>query len=335
LSRREPGVRVGIEIELLAPAGSSRFELGRQLATALGGEARPGFHRDTEPSHSDRWPRLHHLSQAVLVTGGQDQPRCRLVDDITIRDELDRLAGPTAGCHRVITDDVRIIRLAQRVLEPGAPIDTVLVPLAKLFATEVTPESRDRFRVADRGGSTVAMVVPQGAERERVCEVVTAVIDRDHRRALAQLLEPARAAGFTVPVEAAVHLHLDADLFRQGPRFAQLVRLFATRRDWLREHFGTNPRCRRLGPVPDEIVALVDEPGFEARPWPEIEATLAAMKLTKFRDLNLANLVRRTAGKDTVEIRILPGSIDPDAIIDQVVELEDLVLPRTVSPGPE
>ena len=318
--------RVGVEIELLAPPGSSRFALAETLAAELGGAVVPGFHRDTEASTDPRYARIHHLSQAVTVTGADGRPRCRLVDDTTIRDEVDRSAPSRPGRYRVLADDPRLIRLAERHLDPAAPIEVVLGPLAELFGTAVVPLSRGRFRVHDAGGGTVAMVVPQGGERERVCEIVTAVIERDHRQALAELLEPARRAGFGVPAEAAVHVHLDAEPFRNGPRLAHLVRLFAQRGPELRARFATNPRCRRLGPPPEALVALVDEPGFAQRPWPEIEAALAGVGLTKFADVNLVNLWRRTAGKDTVEIRILPGSIDPDAIVAQLAEIESLVL---------
>ncbi len=321
-----PTARMGVEIELLAPPGSSRFALAQILAAELGGAVVPGFHRDTEASPDPRHPRIHHLSQAVTVTGADGRPRCRLVDDTTIRDELDRSAPPRPGRYRVLADDPRLIRLAERHLRPDAPIDAVLAPLAELFGTAVQPLSRGRFRLDDAGGSTVAMVVPQGRERERVCEIVTAVIERDHRRALAELLDPARRAGFGVPVEAAVHVHLDAEPFRSGARLAHLVRLFASRGPELRARFATNPRCRRLGPPPEALVALVDEPGFERRPWPAIEEALAGVGLTKFADVNLVNLWRRTPGKDTVEIRILPGSISPDAIVAQLAEIEALVL---------
>ncbi|MEZ5411128.1 MAG: amidoligase family protein [Acidimicrobiales bacterium] len=318
--------RVGVEIELLAPPGGSRFALAEALAAELGGAAAPGFHRDTEASTDPRRPLVHHLSQSVTVTGSDGRPRCRLVDDTTIRDELDRSAAPRPGRYRVLADDPRLIRLAERHLRPGDPIDAVLAPVAELFGTAVLPLSRNRFRVDDTGGSTVAMVVPQGGERERVCEIVTAVIDRDHRQALAALLEPAGRAGFGVPVEAAVHVHLDAEPFRNAPRLAHLVRLFAEHGPELRARFATNPRCRRLGPPPQALVELVNEPGFGDRPWPAVEAALAGVGLTKYADVNLVNLWRRTPGKDTVEIRILPGSMDPDAIVAQLATIEALVL---------
>lgn len=319
------GMRVGVEIELLAPVGSSRFHLARELAGCLGGRLAPAFLRDTEPSPDERHPRYHHLSQAVVVADGEGRLRCRLVDDTTIRDELDSKASAPPGRYRVISDDVRLIRLAERQVDPAAPAATVLEPLAALFGTGIETLSRGRFRLDDHGGSTVAMAVPQGGQRERVCEIVTRVIERDHRAELAALLEPAQRAGFVVPVEAAVHVHLDAEPFRLPARFAHLVRLFAHDRQRLRQEFGTNPRCRRLGPVPSDLLDLVEQPGFEQRPWADIETDLAGIELTKYSDLNLVNLRRRTRGKDTVEIRILPGSIDPDAIVAQVARLEHLL----------
>ncbi|GMA86270.1 hypothetical protein GCM10025868_15200 [Angustibacter aerolatus] len=95
-----------------------------------------------------------------------------------------------------------------------------------LFGTTV-----ERFgpfgRVGDETGSTVALAAPLPPGRERPCEIVTPPIERDHLAVLESLLAPARALGFTVPVEAAVHLHVDGGPFRQVHAFTNLVRLFA------------------------------------------------------------------------------------------------------------
>ncbi len=319
------GSRVGIEVELLAPVGGSRRDLAHRLAQLFGGRVAPAFHRDTEPAPSGRPGRYHHLSLAQVVSDADGRPRCRLVDDTTIRDDLDRRAPAPAGHYRIISDDVRMARLVERRADPAAAAAAVLEPVAELFGTAVDDLGQGRYRVDDAGGVTVAMVVPQGGQRERVCEVVTAVIDADHRAALAALLEPAEDAGYTVPAEAAVHVHFDAEVFRSGPRLAHLVQLFADRRDWLWQSFGTNPRCRRLAPVPTALVELVSRTGFAGRDWAEIEAELSGLALSKYCDLNLTNLVRRTPGKDTVEIRILPGGIDADVIVGQIATLERLV----------
>ena len=101
---------------------------------------------------------------------------------------------------------------------------------------------------------TIAVALPLPPGRERPCEIVTPPLVSGHREALGRLLAPARALGFTVPHEAAVHLHLDAGPFRGPAAFANVVRLFGWWREELWAALGTNPACRRLGPLPSGLL---------------------------------------------------------------------------------
>ena len=160
-----------------------------------------------------------------------------------------------------------------------------------------------------------------------------AVEDADGRplARLEELLAPARQLGFTVPAEAAVHLHVDAEPLRDVHTFANLVRLFSAWRGRLREALGTNPRCRRLAPLPTAVVELVRD-GVPHR-WPDLCAAVSGLGLTKFADVNLTALVAPRAVKDTVEIRCLPGSIDADAVLARA-ELVESLLQRCRDPRP-
>ncbi len=280
------------------------------------------FHHDTEPSLVDGRAVFHHLTKGFVVLDDAGEARCRLVDDVTIRNDLESTAPPAGPeWYRVLSDEPRLLRLIDRLADPLAPADAVLDPVAEAFGTEVERRPDGRYRLDDRGGATVAMVTPQGGERERACELITPPIDRDHRTRLEALLAPARRLGFVVPDEAAVHIHLDAAPFRSAAGVAALVEMFATDRDDLWRTIGTNPRCRRLAPLPAELVEAVGSPGFSARPWPEVLELLRSLPLTKYSDCNLVNLRDATIGKDTVEMRILPGAADADSILDGVAEL--------------
>ncbi|NKY41210.1 hypothetical protein HGA02_17295, partial [Cellulomonas septica] len=147
-----------------------------------------------------------------------------------------------------------------------------------------------------------------------------------HATALGRLLAPARELGFTVPQEAAVHLHLDAAPFRQPAPFANVVRLFG----WWREHLwtalGTNAACRRLGPLPSDLLDLVArEPGDGPDAWATLAADARSTGLTKFADVNLTQVVAADPLRDTLEVRILPGSIDEDAIVRDAALVEALL----------
>lgn len=222
-----------------------------------------------------------------------------------------------------------------RHADPDAAIDDVLEPVAALFGVDVA-EGEGIHRVDDDSGATVVMAAPLVGERERPCEVITPPLDRDHAARLEQLLGPARDLGFTVPAEAAVHLHLDAGPLRQVHTFANLVGAFAHWRDQLREAFGTNPRCRRLGPPPQAVVDLVSGP-LPAR-WDDLAAAAAQLALTgpgltKYEDVNLTALVTPFPGKDTVEIRCLPGTTATAEVVRASLLVERL-LDRCQDPRP-
>jgi hypothetical protein len=317
--------RVGLEIELLAPPGADRDRLATAIVDAGGGHWRRFFEHCTESS-SDRpdhrnW---HHLSRAVEVFGSDRAPLCRIVDDTTIKAGLS--TAISTRDYRIVGDDKRIVFLIRRLASPTAEIDDVLDPVAAVFGGAIEPHpQRRRYRLIDESGLYLATALFQRADRERVCEIVTPVISSDLGARLDALLAPARSLGCVVPAEAAVHVHFDAGVFRDAGRFHRLVELFTARRDELRQLFDTNPRCRQLGPLNDDLVTLVGSPGFDDRPWPEVDRALRPIQLSKYCDVNLRNLKDRTRGKDTVEVRILAGSIDTEAIAAQVDRLQQLL----------
>jgi hypothetical protein len=312
--------RIGFELELLAPRGSSRRVLAERLAADCRGEVRPVWHLDSEPVPLESLGgRFLHLTPGFEVLRPTGEQLCTLVDDITISADLKPGSAAVEGWHRLLTDDIRLARLLEDQCDPAAPIERVLDPIAALWGERV--ETIGNVRRLDAGGATVVLAAPAGGERERPCEIVTPPLRVNHREALAELLVPALALGFAVPFEAAVHLHFDGAPFREPMALANLIRLFGYWREPLRELLGTNPECRRLQPLPQELVAAV-----EGRPtYDELRAAADAGGLTKFYDVNLTQLFRDNPIRDTVEIRILPGSIDADEVTRLAVIIERLL----------
>ena len=294
------------------------------------------FNLDSERSRIPDRPVFYQLNRGIAVLADDGSLRCRLVDDITIDvpqpgggqdggDQQDDTPGDRAKTsepdYRIIADDARLLQLIARNASPSAPIESVLDPIGTLFGTSAHLLPRGRYRLNDRVGASIAMAIPGIDGRERVCEIVTHVIEADHHRALEHLLAPARALGFVAPTEAAVHVHLDAEPFRDAARLRRVVEYFDANSDELWALFGTNRACKRLAPAPEELLALLAEAADADQSWPEVEKGLRALKLSKFVDLNLVNLAKRTSGKDTVEVRILAKGIDADTIVDQVERL--------------
>ncbi|BCY12938.1 hypothetical protein L3i22_080260 [Actinoplanes sp. L3-i22] len=320
--------RTGFEIELMAPAGVSRRTLAMDLAGRCGGSVRPVWHSDSEPSLVPGLGRFLHLTQGFEVRRPDGTLLCTLVDDITLLAGLDPATPPLPGWFRVLTDDSRLVRLLARHSDPGGTIDTALAPAAELWGTKVQQHG-EFYRLNDAAETTIALAAPLGGERERPCEIVTPPLTTDHAARLEELLEPARALGFTVPYEAAVHLHVDGAPFRAPHALANLVRLFAYWREPLRAVLRTNPACRRLAPLPGPLVDAVQS----IPTYGDLRAAATAGELTKFFDVNLTQLLTDTPVRDTVEIRILPGAITAGPIVDQAA-LVELLLDRCLDPAP-
>lgn len=316
--------RVGFEIELVAPRGCTRADLADAVASAVGGAVGIGFHRDSEPSAVPGMGSFRHLTRGFDVTDAAGGWSCSIVDDVTIVADLDVRAAPLPGWHRIVTDDARLLNLLAAVCDPAADVADVLVPVARLFGTEVVAAGRSIHKVADRDGASIAMAAPLPGERHRPAEIVTAPLVRDHAAVLEQMLRPARDLGFTVPVEAAVHLHFDAAPFRTPVAFASVVALFAGWRPALWHLFGTNPACRRLAPPQPAMVDLVDSVG-KLDSWDEVLAAIAGIELSKYSDVNLSHVVRAPATKDTLEIRILPGADTAEEIVRHAAVAEGLL----------
>ena len=320
--------RIGFEIELMAPPGLSRHTLAHELADRCGGRVRPVWHHDSEPSLVPGLGRFLHLTRGFEVRRPDGGLHCTLVDDVALLAGLDPRAAPAPGWFRILSDDPRLLRLLAAHSDPGGSLPTALDATARLWGSAVQRHG-DVFRLDDAAGATIALAAPQGGERERPCEIVTPPLDRDHRAALHALLGPARELGFTVPTEAAVHLHLDGAPFRRADALANVVRLFAHWREPLRALLRTNPACRRLAPLPEALVWAVR--GVPTRD--DLRRAAAEGGLTKFFDVNLTQLLTDTPVRDTIEIRILPGAIDADAVVDRAA-LVELLLERCLAPEP-
>ncbi len=321
--------RTGFEIELMAPPGRTRRSLALDLAGRCGGRIRPVWHSDSEPSLVPGLGRFLHLTQGFEVRRADGTLLCTLVDDVTLLAGLDPRAAAPAGWFRILSDDPRLLRLLAAHSDPGGTLDAALDATAQLWGTAVERIGAV-YRLNDPAGATIALAAPQGGERERPCEIITPPLTGDHGAALEELLGPARELGFTVPREAAVHLHLDGAPFRQPQALANVVRLFAHWREPLRTLLQTNPACRRLAPLPEQLVTAA---GGGAPSEDDLRKAAADGGLTKFFDVNLTQLLTDTPVRDTIEIRILPGAVHADDILNRA-GLVELLLERCLDTEP-
>lgn len=316
--------KLGVEVELVAPRGKSRRDLARALAGPEGA-VRTFWHTQSEPAEVPGTPVFHNLTQGFEARDAEDRLIARLVDDLTLQEDLDRRAAPQPGWYRIVSDDPRLLRLVARHADPDrAPLEA-LRPLATLFGSTLQEGSGGMVKLVDDFGASVALAAPLPGERERGAELVTPPIGADHGAVLAALLAPARALGFLVPVEAAVHLHFDATPLCAAGRVRGLVRSWEENAALLKALVGTNPRCRRLSAWAPELRALVERPEWPGLDWAEARGKLAALNLTKYCDLNLRNLAMGDPDKHTVEVRVLPGSREVGPILESAALFEALL----------
>ncbi len=333
-----PDSRTGFELELLAPPGGSRADLAEALAAELGGRVEHGFKFHGGGRHHDG-RRICKLSPAWRVIDAQDRRLCELVDDVTIAAQLDRSAPRDDELHRLITDDVRLASwIERRCWGSSRDATSSLQALLDAFDARIgepgkhgvkRPEQR---AVLDPHGYILCVIARLEIDRQRVCELVTRPLGRDERlEQIGWLLRVARARDFSIPKEAALHLHLDAEPWRDTAPLCRLLHHAARARDSLHETFETNPRCRRLRPLDDDLQALVEETWqhLQARadppPFEDFAAEIRDAGLDKFVDVNVQGVVLPFPRQPTLELRFLPMSFDLDRIEAQLEQLENLL----------
>ena len=316
--------KTGFEIELMAPPGRSRRDLAEATAARIGGSVERFFHPQSEPSAVEGRPVFENLTPGFRVRDGAGAWVASFVDDLTLQRDLDRERAPVAG-WRIVADDGRLLRLVERHCDPDAEGDRTLEPLAALFGTEAQRHEAGMVRVVDERGRSVAIDAPLPGERERPCEIVTAPIEADHAAVLEGLLGDARSLGFTVPAEGATHVHFDGGPLCSARAIAGLVEVWTRHGEALKRLVGVNPRCVRLGDWPAGLAELTASEGFQAMDWVQARAALGGVGLTKYCDLNLANLLTGRTEKHTVEVRVLPAVRDTPPLMEAAALFEGVL----------
>ena len=230
--------------------------------------------------------------------------------------DLQRAAPPLPGWYRILSDDRRLLHLIMAQTDPDLPLPQVLDSLAALFGTRVVAGPEGIMKVEDQAGASVAMAAPLPGERERPCELVVAPLEEEQEERWEAMLEVARRLEFTVPLEGATHLHFDGAPFQDSARFAALVDLLDRQGEALKERFGVNPNCRRLGPWPQGLVELTRTPEFSRLPWERACQQLRNLRLSKYCDFNLLNLVGGHPELTTLEVRVLPSHLQAAPIAE-------------------
>lgn len=325
--------KVGLEIELMAPSGSSRQMLAEAIAAGCGGSVRRIFYPQSEPSQVPGRPILENLTLGFEVRDAQQQVVARCVDDLTLQADCDRTRSPQSGWYRIVGDDVRLLRIVSRLSDANLPLAEVLQPVAQTLGLDLQQGPEGMVKLADEVGPPIAIAAPLPGERERPCELITPPLTRDQLPQIEVYFQMARQLEFFAPVEGATHLHFDAAPLCSALVMRNLVNLFWAYGPTLKWLVGSNPWCQRLGLWPTELLALVQEPAWADLAWEQARDRLKTIPLTKYCDFNLKNLVYAPRHKHTFEIRILPVYLELPPLL-AVIDLMADLLNRAIAPEP-
>lgn len=310
-------LRVGIEFEWLAPKGYSRHTYAQYLATQIKGSVQHFWHPQVEPANVPGTPLFHNLTQGFSILDTQGHKLAHTVGDLTIQAQLNRLENAQPGWNRIVSDDIRLLLLTARHAPAMGDLYTSLAPIAELFGTK--PQQHDSIvRIEDEYQSSIILGAPMPGERERVCEVVSGIIENPTLAHIEQLITPAKELNFIIPLESATHIHFCARPLQNPRTLRNLIFFLHEYRLVLRDILQTNPRCIRLGSWPQELFFIVGEEDFVHLSWEQASARLASLPLTKFCDFNIKNLVHGFINKNTFELRILPGLMEAQPVLNAI-----------------
>ncbi len=302
---------LGVEVELLAPRGLTRYDLALAIAQRIQGTVHRFFHADSEPSKIPHKPLFYHLTPAFEVRDAQGKWLVRCVDDVTLRTGLNPQAAAQEGWYRILSDDARLIGLIKQHTSADLALAESLSAIGALFATKPVKNEGNVYRIATLANEPIALAAPMPGERERACELITAPLPyENYAETLAMVLQEAKNLGFLLPKEGASHLHFDGDAFTSASVLTTMMKRLHSQRLSLRQQLNTNPHCTRIGCWSEEIINTINADDFCTLSWQHARQRLAAQKVSKYCDFNIRNLVYPHKDKHTFEVRILPSCLD-------------------------
>jgi hypothetical protein len=329
-----PDSLTGFELELICPRQQTRQTLAAALAKELGGDVVVGLKQHAfaldapGPRSAGAASAAAEASDLALAFRTRD---FEIVDDLTLQDGLDDNAPTPTGLYRVVIDDHRLATLCERVCEAATTnADDVLrnyldIFRARLASPGASGAADPTHRVArDPRGRAIAVTAAYAGDRMRAAEIVLRPLKRDERAAmLTRVLAVVRDFGCTIPREAALHVHVDAQPWQSTARLRRLILDADAARDILHREWKPPAGAKRLGRTDADVLALVEKTPLDT-PFPIFAEALLLAGTKKFVDINVLGALP-WARQPTIEVRCLPMSLDPAPILALVDEVEDFL----------
>lgn len=353
-------MRVGLEIEFVVPAGRTR----RDLALAL---ARPGERLRDVAQRADmplgapdeKPPRFWSgVFRGCRIESADGRWRWSVVQEMGVAVDADSPAHlgearrwPWVGVLDPACAD-RVAEALEATWDPRAALERA----APLLGWRVHgPESGAPFALAlhqacaeilqlgrsvdpwvavGEGGRVAAVASFEQLGRERVAEVVTAPLPLGAvGRSIREVYAAVAAVGAQIGRESGTHVHFDGAPFRSPAALARVLNVLDAWREPTWTLLGW-PGSRLTGPIGPPVVYLANRCAENGASWDELRSRLADYGVTKFCDLNVANLVDEHPRKPTFELRILPVDAEPSLMVRRTQLSIEIVLGALRATGP-
>lgn len=305
-------MKVGYELELLAPIGLTRHSVAQAFAQKLQLQMKPCFHRESEFWPGDQSTPFYCLTKGFELSN-QDKWHFRFINDMTIRHSLDPAVQESPEWYHLLTDDIRFIDLINIHCHAGDHADQILKPIANLYKTDVHSEN-GIYSVTGQKSKLICGAHTRMADRNRICEIVTAPITENHQDKLDEIVTLAASLGCVVPREGAFHIHFDGTAFANTATLLRFIRYCHVWSGVLKMLIPPNPYCTRLADYSPEILQYAFNTENEKKSFDQTVIELKSLAPTKYCDFNFTNILTGNPDKFTVEVRVIPMMLDAAAL---------------------
>ena len=310
-------LRVGLELELLAPSGRTRFDFAQAVARQVKGRVEYRLHYHGEGHLPSGLPNCV-LTRGARVLDANDTWLIDVVDDITID-----VPGSREKTWLGRIDDVRLALLAESVSASESPNP---MKLLRHFTQRLRGSWADETLLVDRVGHTLLKLEETPVSRLRVCEVVTRPLKGPERNEVVTLLlATAKRLAFQIPRAAAMHAHYDAKPFATTARLQSLILEFSAQRQAIWQLLEPNRHCKRLGPFNDLVQRVARETDPTQVSFSTFATALQMAGATKYCDLNILGAIERFPRHPTVELRCLPVDFSAQATLDRLDAADEIL----------
>ncbi|MEM6532161.1 MAG: hypothetical protein AAF654_06025 [Myxococcota bacterium] len=308
--------RVGFELELVAPNGADRGSIARAMCPP-GGYVIRGFSRHDLSKAAGTLV----LTPAHHVYTKDDEWLASVVDDLSVHGPVTAVQARSKE-PQLLAVDPSVARSLE-LLALGETLDTALDCWSQQLGLEQRLLDQGDAYV-DQSGRAYALRLPYSRERTRVAEIVLAPCLRDDAEdRLSGLLEGCRKIGLQAPKDGALHVHLDAQPWQSTAALKALILRYHHRREDILGELGITGEGPYRGNFSSELVVAA----AHADPSWSFEVTrewFLSFGPSKAIDVNLMGVLGVDDAPPTLELRMLPATVDTEWAWPRVEALTEL-----------